>query len=549
MSAGTSSSDINVKIETSGLFKGLNKTVCLTSVLIVLALIVWVGLNKDNAAETLGDINGWVSSVFGAWYVYIAAFYLIICLSLAIWPRTGRVKLGQENEKPEFSNFSWFSMMFGAGLGVGMLTYAVAEPVIHFRNNPDVIKGAVVGATEANVRPALKWAIFHYALIPWAMYGILGMVTGYFAYNRGMPLSMRSGLQPIFGKALSGWLGHFVDVAAIIATISGVGYTIGLGVKQFAFGVHNLTGMNSILGAETNEPVILALLACLLIIMLASTLSAISGVGKGIKWLSNTNMVLSFALLLFFAIIGATSGALVFAVKHFFLAIWDYMAGLPVDSLTLWSGGSSKIVDGASLCLDTSCELSKWQGWTVFYWAWWIAFAPFVGLFLARVSRGRSIREYVLGAMIVPSLMCLVWFALAGGSAIHAELFSGAAGDIIGADDSNKLYKTVGAILSEGSALLPLMTSIIVVLLITYLVTSADSAILVLTTIASGGQTTTRNIQHILFWAILLAIVISVLIVVGGVGALGSVMLIGALPFSVVMALMGIGLVKDLLSR
>ena len=357
---------------------------------------------------------------------------------------------------------------------------------------------------------------------------------------------MRSGLRPIFGKALSGWLGHLVDIAAIIATISGVGYTIGLGVKQFAFGIHNLTGMDAILGGGT-EPVIVALLICLAIIIFASMMSAISGVGKGIKWLSNTNMVLSFALLIFFAIIGAGSGALLFAAKHYFLAIWDYLVNLPVDSLTYWSSAEPAAGTDPETC--TACKLNGRQGWTIFYWAWWIAFAPFVGLFLARVSRGRSIREFVLGAMIVPSLMCLVWFVLAGGSAIHAELFGGASNAIVNADDSNKLYETVSAILDSGSALFPIMTTIIVVLLITYLVTSADSAILVLTTIASGGQSTNRSIQHIVFWSLLLAIVIGVLIVVGGVNALGSVMLIGALPFSLVMVLMGISLIIDLIRQ
>ena len=540
--------DLNVVIESSGIFKGLNKKVSVGAILIILALLVWVGFKSENAGASLASINGWVSSVFGVWYIYVAAFYLIICLFVALWPKTGKVRLGAEGEKPEFSNFSWFSMMFGAGLGVGMLTYAVAEPVIHFQYNPEVIKGLASSLSADNVRPSMKWAIFHYALIPWGMYGILGMVTAYFAYNRGYPLSMRSGLRPIFGKALSGWLGHLVDIAAIIATISGVGYTIGLGVKQFAFGIHNLTGFEAILGGGT-EPVVGALLLCLLIIIIASTLSAISGVGKGIKWLSNTNMILSFVLLLFFAVIGLGSGALLFAVKHYFLAIWDYIVSLPADSLTFWSSGNPSSVSDPKDCLDTACKLNNRQGWTIFYWAWWIAFAPFVGLFLARVSRGRTIREFVLGAIIVPSLMCLVWFVLAGGSAIFAELYGNAAGNIVAADDSNKLYATVAAILSAGSIILPIMTTIIVILLITYLVTSADSAILVLTTIASGGQTTSRNLQHIVFWSVLLAVVIGVLIAVGGVGALGSVMLIGALPFSLVMALMGIALVKDLIQR
>lgn len=548
MSAETTNSDFVVSVEKAGLFKGLNKKVSVGALLIVAALLLWIGLSGKNANAALGTMNNWVTAVFGAWYIYVAAFYLIVCLLLALWPRTGRVRLGVEGEKPEFSNFSWFSMMFGAGLGVGMLTFAVAEPIIHFGLNPDTIKGNASALAADNVRPAMKWAIFYYALTPWAMYGILGMVSAYFAYNRGYPLSMRSGLRPIFGKALSGWLGHLVDIAAIIATISGVGFTIGVGVNQFAFGIYNLTGMDSILDSNS-QPVVTALLTCLVIIILASTVSAISGVGKGIKWLSNTNMILSFVLLLFFAVIGAGSGALLFAVKHYFLAICDYLVALPMDSLTYNGAGEPAKVATASECADTACRLNHRQGWTIFYWSWWIAFAPFVGLFLARVSRGRSIREFVLGAIMVPSLMCLVWFALAGGSAIHAELFGSANGAIVEAGNPNKLYETVRAILADGSAFFPIMTALIVILLITYLVTSADSAILVLTTVASAGQTTTRGKHHIIFWSVLLAVVIGTLLLVGGVTALQSVMLLGALPFSFVMALMAVGLIKDLLSR
>jgi len=308
-------------------------------------------------------------------------------------------------------------MMFGAGIGVGMLTYSTAEPIFHFANNPDVIKGLSDPQDPNNVRNAYKWAMLHYGITPWACYGIVGMALGYFAYNRKQPLSFRSSLKPLFGKYLEGGLGHIVDIVAILATVIGVGVTIGYGVSQFASGVFNITGFEWI-SAGNGKPTLLAQLIALVVIISASVWSALSGVNKGIKWLSNINMGLSFFLLLFFAIFGAT----LFAFRQFFVTIWDYLLAIPVMSFTVWPEGA----------------LSDWQGaWTIFYWAWWIAFAPFVGLFLARVSRGRSIREYVLGAMFIPAAMGLAWFVLVGGTAIDLELSGIAKGSIINADISS----------------------------------------------------------------------------------------------------------------
>ena len=541
--------DINVDIpvintEDSGFFQGLNKSISLISILITVVFLAWVMLSPDTATLILGKIQGTFNASFGGWYLYVSAFYLIVCLFIAIWPKSGRVVLGRPDEKPEFSRFSWFSMMFGAGLGVGMLTYAVGEPVFHFVDNPDVIKGLAVGEEESNIRPAFKWTLLHYGLTAWGIYGMVGLTLAYFAYRQNMPLTMRSGLTPLFGKTLTGPLGHAVDITAIIATLTGVGYTIALGVKQFAFGLHNVSGANWIIPEGDNDPTNVAVLMCLAFITVASILSAMSGIKKGIKWLSNLNMGLSVFLLIFFAVFGIGSGALLFAFKHYFLAIWDYLVALPSMSLTIWSESGSVIAENGE---NVSSELAKWQGpWTILYWAWWIAFAPFVGLFLARVSKGRTIREFVLGAMFAPALMCLVWFALAGGSAIYAELYQGAAGSIFGADLSDKLFATINSILTAGSLGALFMSIVVVVLLITYLVTSADSAILVITTIASGGKSNKRYTKHIIFWGILMALVVGTLLVAGGLDALRAAMLIGAVPFSVVVALMGISLVKDL---
>lgn len=543
MSEKTNGSDLHIKTADTGFFKGLNKSVSLSAILIVFVFLLWVVVARENASGVLVGIQSAFNANFGAWYLYISVFYLILCLGLAIWPKSGKVVLGKAGEKPEFSRFSWFSMMFGAGLGVGMLTYAVGEPVFHFQNNPDVIIGTAEAMAESNIRPAFKWTLLHYGLTAWCIYGMVGLSMAFFSYNEGLPLTMRSGLKPLLGDRLSGPLGHIIDITAIIATITGVGYTIALGIKQFAFGLHNISGAKWIIPEGGSEPEFIALILCLIVILAASISSAISGVGKGIKWLSNVNMGLSFFLLLFFAVFGALSGALLFAAKHFGLAIFDYIADFPRISLSVWGGESA--ADGS--CVDKGCELGKWQGsWTIFYWAWWIAFAPFVGLFLARVSKGRTIREFVLGAMIAPALMCLVWFVLAGGSAIYAELYGQANNSIFDSDLSAQLFQTINVILTEGSIAATFMSGVIVVLLITYLVTSADSAILVITTIASGGNASQRYIKHIVFWGCLLAVVVAILLKVGGLDALQAVMIIGALPFSVVVALMGVSLVKAL---
>jgi len=520
-----------ISVAQSGFYEGFNRFVTFGAKALLAIFIIWVALAPEKAKLILADIQGGTVNLFSGWYMYVTFFFVLVCLGLALWPKSGRTRLGHAHERPEFSNFSWFSMMFGAGIGVGMLTYSTAEPIFHFANNPDVIAGAVDAQSAENVRVAYKWAMFHYALTPWACYGIVGMALGYFSYNRDLPLTIRSGLMPLFGKHLSGPLGHVVDIVAIIATISGVGVTIGYGVSQFASGVFNITGAEW-MSAGGGKPTLAAQLSALVIIMIASTVSAISGVKKGIKWLSNINMSLSFFLLVFFLIFGAT----LFAFKTFFLAIWDYLIAFPEMSLSVWSASGD----------ETEKALAAWQAaWSIFYWAWWIGFAPFVGLFLARVSRGRTIREYVFGAMFVPTLMCLTWFALVGGTAVNLELIGTAKGAILDADISAQLYETVNLILSSGLA--KLMSFVIVILLLTYLVTSADSAVLIINTISSAGDSGQKDAKHIIMWGLILTAVIAVLLIAGGMDALRSIMIIGALPFSLVMALMAISLIKALM--
>ena len=523
---------ISINTEKSGFYEGFNRVVAVIPKLLIIILIAWVGFSPSSAGQVLLELQNWSTQTFGAWYIYVTAFYTLVCLGLCIWPRTAYVKLGRPDETPEFSTFSWLSMIFGAGIGIGMLTYSTAEPITHFANSPDTIRGLSDGLDINNVRNAYKWAMLHYGLTAWACFGVVGLSLGYLSYNRQLPLTIRSGLEPLFGQTMSGTIGNVVDIVAILATIVGLGVTIGFGVSQFTSGLFNITGASWLID-NAGKPTLMAQLFGLILIVCASCLSALSGLKRGIKWLSNINMSLSIFLIVFFILFGAT----LFALQTFFFTIWDYLVALPMMSITVWKNSGS----------ETSIALQDWQGaWTIFYWAWWIAFAPFVGLFFARVSRGRTIREYVLGAMIIPVLICLVWFSFIGATAIDMELSGLAQGAIVNADISAQLFKTINLILTPELAVG--LSILIVTLLVTFLVTSADSGILIINTLASGGSQNQKQAKHIIIWGLLFSMLIGVLLTAGGMDALRSVMIIGALPFSVVMALMAISLIKSLIS-
>ncbi len=523
--------DLPIRTAESGFYKGFSRDVTISAKFLIGGLVIWAVAFPQHAGAVLSKFNSFILQNFGAWYIWVVAAFVLVCLLLAIWPAAGRLKLGQQHDVPEFSNFSWFSMMFGAGIGVGMLTWAVAEPVYHFNNNPEVIQGLATAASADNVRNAYKWSFLHWGLGAWACYAIAGLSLAFFSYRRSLPLTIRSSLTPLFGKALSGPLGHVIDIVAVVATILGVAQTLGFGVEQFVAGMSRI-GIGDWLINEEGTSSRMGIIVAILVIMGASTLSALSGVGKGIKWLSNINMVLSIVLLCFFLIFGASF----FGLKALVLGVFDYLVAFPGMSFRIWSADGTEIGDA----------LAGWQGaWSVFYWAWWVAFAPFVGLFLARISKGRTIREFVLGAMIVPSLMCFVWFTWAGGTAIDLELNGTANGIITSAPDGDKIFAMTNFMLAPISQILSWgMSLMIVVLLMTYLVTSADSAVLIVNTINAGGDEGPKARPHIIFWGVALGAVVAALLLVGGLKAIQTAMVIGALPFSLVMLLMCVALIK-----
>lgn len=518
-----------IKTATRGFYDGLSIDVTVTGKVLVAALILWAITFPDHAGKVLTAVRDAILTNFASWYIYIMAFFVIFCIALAIWPAAAKLKIGLDDDEPEFSRFSWFSMMFGAGIGVGMLTWAVAEPVYHFQKNPEVIQGLAQAGNPDNLMNAFRWSYLDWGFSAWASYAVAGLAMGFFAYRRGLPLTIRSSLAPLFGKRLSGWSGHAIDVFAVIATILGVAQTIGLGVEQFVAGMSRI-GIGDWLLNDKGTASVTGVVVGLLIIMGASTLSALSGVGRGIKWLSNLNMVLSMFVLCFFLFFGST----MMGLNALFVGIWDYLIDLPRMLFTVYrADGTGGIAD----------ELTVWQNaWPVFYWAWWISFAPFVGLFLARISRGRTIREFMLGAVLVPALMCFIWFAFAGGTAIDLELNQGAAGAIYNAPDGDKIFAITNFLL--GDVLGWLMAVLLVVLLMTYLVTTADSAVLIVNTINAAGNEGPKARRHIIMWGIALGLVVAALLLVGGLQAIQTAIVIGALPFSFIMVLMCIALVK-----
>ena len=519
--------ELPIKTASRGFYDGFSREVTIPSKIIVSLLIMWAIFFPVSASETLTAANSTIISTFSGWYVYLVAFLMFTCFILALVPQAGSLRIGNPGEKPEFGRFSWFAMLFGAGIGIGMLTYSTGEPLAHFSNNPDIIRGLVDAQSAEAVRPAYIYTFLHWGFAAWGTYALVGLAIGYVAYRRNLPLTIRSGLAPLFGLHLSGRWGHIVDIVAVVATILGVAVTMGFGVEQFVAGLARL-GLGDWLLDPDGSSSAMAVVLPLVVLVGASTLSALSGVGRGIKWLSNLNMGLSFAILALFAVVGSGLGGL----RLLGVGLWDYLRTLIPNSLTLFDKGG-----------PSGEALVQWQlDWSVFYWAWWIAFAPFVGMFIARISRGRTIREYVFGVILVPSLMCFVWMTMVGGTAIDLELSGAAQGSIVGAGISDQLFATLAVLLDPAVA--AVVSGLVVILLMTYLITSADSAILIVNTINGAGDSEGEHRHHILFWGVALAFVVGSMLILGGIDAIRITMIIGALPFSFVVAVMGVAILK-----
>lgn len=585
--------DLEIKTAEGGFYAGNSVPIALISKGIMVALVLWALVWPANANGVLGSLNWRLLEDFNQFYIIIVGVFAFFLFVIAVMPRTGRRVMGPEGQKPEFSNFSWFSMMFGAGLGVGLMVFATAEPLGLWGSNPVVLSGEVAANSEAALQSGFRYTFLHYGFHAWAIYVVTGLSLAYYAYTRNMPLTVRSALTPLFGPLMNGVVGHIVDVLGVVATILGVSVTIGFGVSQFIDGLYAITGMEWIMDVSGDAPVpsVVGLLVGLFVIMGLSIISAVSGVGKGVKYLSNLNLVLSVILLMTFVVFGSFffamttyATALVDYILHFVSLSFgafgpqsatDFAAALPAEAAPFadalrggatnaWGsfdgfksgleGDAAALSDDVLAAVYAAGEQGRqfgWQaGWTTFYWAWWIAFSPFVGLFLARISKGRTVREFIVGCVFIPALVCFAWMTILGGTAIDLELSGAAEGAILGATNTAKLFVTLEAMLSNGM-LYGALTVMSVVLIMTFLVTSADSGILVMNTIMSGGAEET-TIKHRIVWGVILTLVIGTLLIAGTSGdadpmeALRSAMIIGALPFTMVMGLMCIALAKAL---
>jgi glycine betaine transporter len=584
--------DLEIKTSAQGFYEGHSVEIALLSKGILVGLVLWALVWPANANGVLGSLNSTILESFNTFYIIIVGLFAFFLFIVAALPQTGKRIMGKAGEKPEFSNFSWFSMMFGAGLGVGLMVFATAEPLGLWGSNPLVVAGTVQPNTEEALTSAYRYTFAHYGFHAWAIYVVTGLSLAYYAYTRDMPLTIRTALTPLFGRLMNGVLGHVVDVLGVVATILGVSVTIGFGVSQFIDGVYAITGMEWMMNltGDVPAPGTVGLIAGLLVIMGLSIISAVSGVGRGVKYLSNLNLVLSLVLLFTFVVFGS----FLFAMTTYATAFVDYIlhfvslsfsaygpqsatafdAALPAEAAgfadalragatNAWGSfdGFRAGLEGEAAALPEEVLRAAyaagepgrqfgWQaGWTTFYWAWWIAFSPFVGLFLARISRGRTVREFILGCVFAPALVCFAWMTILGGSAINLELTGGADGAIVGASNTAKLFVTLSEMISGG--LLSAITIMCVVLIMTFLVTSADSGILVMNTIMSGGDQEVGN-KHKIVWGVILTAVIGTLLIAGKAGgadpmeALRNAMIIGALPFTMVMGLMCVALAKAL---
>lgn len=523
--------DIDIQTADEGFYEGYSLPVTLAAKIGFAVLTAWALLMPGAAEHALAWLNTEILSVFNFFYIAVVGVFAWFLLVVALVPASGQLRLGKPDERPEFSTFSWFAMMFGAGLGVGLMVYSTAEPLSLWQTNPQIIQGQVAPLSAEALTSAFRYTFLHYGLHAWSIYVVTGLCLAYYAYTRDMPLTIRTALTPIFGRYMNGALGNVVDVLGVVATILGIAVTIGFGISQLVEGVYSISGAEWLLQAGQNGappmPSTVGLIAALIVVMGMSILSAVSGVGRGVKYLSNLNLVLSTVLLLIFVVFGAFG----FAMTTYGQALADYVLHFPALSFAAYS---------------TSNELGQWQAdSTTFYWAWWIAFSPFVGLFLARISRGRTIREFVLGAVIMPSLVCFLWMTALGGTAIDLEMSGVAGGAIIDASLTNKLFVTLHYLVSD--QLFGWLSVMCVVLILTFLVTSADSGLLVINTIMAGGDEET-GVRHRITWGVLLTLVIAALIVAGGGGlvVLQDAMIIGALPFSFVMLAMCVSLTKAL---
>lgn len=468
----------------------------------LLSAIVLIGMFAPSFLGTItASIQSYITDYFGWYYLIVVTCFLLVCFYLFLTP-VGRIKLGKNDDKPDFSRGSWLAMLYSAGMGIGLVFYGAAEPISHFAiNSPTNQEGTAQG-----IKDTLRFTFFHWGFHAWAVYAIVGLVIGYFMFRKKEPAVISATLKPVLGDKVYGKTGTIINVLAILSTVFGIATTLGFGALQINGGLSYLFDI----------PVSFSIqLVIILIVSVLFILSAVSGLGKGIKILSNTNMVLAFSLLLLVFFIGPSLSNLNLLTD----SIGSYLHNLPRMSFRM---------------APLNPEGRQWfNDWTIFYWAWWIAWSPFVGIFIARISKGRTIREFVLNVLLVPSIMSFIWFTIFGGTAIQVEI----EGTSVSKLNLEQLLFGVFDQLPLGTV----MSFIAILLVIIFFITSADSGTFVLGMMSTNGLQNPPN-QVKVIWGVMLSAIALVLLNSGGLIGLQNAMIIAALPFSIIMILMTISL-------
>ncbi|QPL45780.1 BCCT family transporter [Halomonas sp. A40-4] len=473
------------------------------SALAILAFILYALIYPDAANSHLGLAKNWSIEHFDWLFMIAGNIFVVFCLVLICLP-LGRIRLGGKDAKPEYSLTSWFAMLFAAGMGIGLMFWSVAEPVAYYTDWYGTPLNAPAG-TPMGASAAMGATMFHWGLHPWAIYGVVALSLAFFAYNKGMPLTLRSAFYPILGERARGWAGHIIDIFAVLATIFGLATSLGFGATQAAGGLAYLFGIPNTIGTQ------LAIIVAVTVIALFSVWRGIDG---GVKLFSNINMVIAALLLLFVVIAGPT----LMIVTGIGTTALDYVGHLL--PLSNWIGRED----------DT-----WYHGWTIFYWAWWISWSPFVGMFIARVSKGRTVREFLIAVLLVPTLVTLVWMSAFGGTALfQASNGVGELANGIG-DVSLAMFHML-----EQLPLTGITSTLAIILVLVFFITSSDSGSLVIDNITAGGKTDAPKGQRV-FWAALEGVIAGVLLYGGGNTAL-SALQAGAvatgLPFTLVLLVM-----------
>ncbi|MBP1948752.1 glycine betaine uptake BCCT transporter [Virgibacillus litoralis] len=477
------------------------------SAIVAVLFIIWGILPNSNMNDVTSNIQGYLVEKFGWFYLMSATAFLVFAIYL-IFSKYGNIKLGKPGDKPEYSYLTWFAMLFSAGMGIGLVFWGAAEPLSHYHTPPFGEPN-----TSDTAKTAMRYSFFHWGLHPWAIYATIALALAYFKFRKQSPGVVSAILEPLFGDKVKGAWGTLIDFIVVFATIFGVSTSLGLGAIQISGGI------SYVFGLDKNISLQLIIIGIVTVLYMTS---AMTGLNKGIKYLSNTNIILAIALMLFLLFAGPTN----FIMNLFTTTFGSYVQNLP----------------GMSFRLTPFDMDDSWiQDWTIFYWAWWIAWAPFVGTFIARVSKGRTIREFVLGVLLVPTIFGALWFSVFGGSAINLEHFQGA-----------EIQQVVDNLGSEAALFVVLeqfpfgtVMSIIAILLIsTFFITSADSATFVLGMQTTGGSLYPPNTVKFV-WGIIQSSAAAVLLWQGGLGALQTASIIAAFPFAIIMILIIFSLMKS----